>query len=161
EASALVTIEFATAAHHRAARAWLDRLADQRISYTDAVSFAVLEATGGSAVMSFDHDFELAGVSLWWRPHLAGRRARGRGEGRRRGHHGGRGGGRRDRAPRRSASSGGRLRSGGRPDRPSYYTRATMNLLLAISASIVASAVLAFVARQLRQPLLLGYIVAG
>ena len=36
-----------------------------------------------------------------------------------------------------------------------------MNLLLAISASIVASAVLAFVARQLRQPLLLGYIVAG
>ncbi len=36
-----------------------------------------------------------------------------------------------------------------------------MNLLLAISAGIVASAVLAFVARQLRQPLLLGYIVAG
>ncbi len=36
-----------------------------------------------------------------------------------------------------------------------------MSLLIAISASIIASAVLAFVARQLRQPLLLGYIVAG
>lgn len=36
-----------------------------------------------------------------------------------------------------------------------------MNLLAAISVSIVASAALAFGARQLRQPLLLGYLVAG
>jgi len=33
------------------------------------VSFAVVEATRVSAVMSFDHDFELAGFSLWRRPH--------------------------------------------------------------------------------------------
>jgi predicted nucleic acid-binding protein len=65
EASPLVTIEFATAAHHRAARAWLNRLADQPISYTDAVSFAVAQATGASAIMSLDRDFELAGFSLW------------------------------------------------------------------------------------------------
>ncbi len=36
-----------------------------------------------------------------------------------------------------------------------------MNLLAAISVSIIAAAALAFVARQLRQPLLLGYIMAG
>ena len=65
EASPLVSIEFATAAHHQKARAWLTRLADQRISYTDAVSFAVAEATRCQAVMSFDHDFVLAGFALW------------------------------------------------------------------------------------------------
>src|SRR5512134_1422238 len=36
-----------------------------------------------------------------------------------------------------------------------------MDLLLGISASIIVSAVLAFGARQLRQPLLLGYLLAG
>jgi predicted nucleic acid-binding protein len=66
EASALLTITFTTAEHHRAARAWLERLADQSITYTDAVSFAVMDATGCSAAMSFDHDFLLAGFSLWF-----------------------------------------------------------------------------------------------
>ena len=65
EASALVTIEFTTATHHRAARTWLARLADQRITYTDAVSFAVMETARCTITMSFDHDFSLAGFSLW------------------------------------------------------------------------------------------------
>ncbi len=58
-------VVFATPAHHRVARAWLDRLADQRISYTDAISFAVMQATGCNAVMTFDHDFVVAGFRLW------------------------------------------------------------------------------------------------
>jgi len=65
EASTLLTIEFATAAHHRAALAWLDRLPDQRISYTDAVSFAVMEATACPTAIGFDGDFVVAGFSLW------------------------------------------------------------------------------------------------
>ena len=66
EASPLLTIVFAGAEHHRAARAWLERLADQHVSYTDAVSFAVMDATRCSGAMSFDHDFLLAGFSLWF-----------------------------------------------------------------------------------------------
>jgi predicted nucleic acid-binding protein len=66
EASPRLTIVFAGAPHHRAARAWLARLADQPVSYTDAVSFAVMDATRCSAAMSFDHDFMLAGFSLWF-----------------------------------------------------------------------------------------------
>ena len=60
-----VTLAFATVAHHKAAREWLARLADQRISYTDAVSFAVMEAVGCSTALSFDHHFSLAGFRLW------------------------------------------------------------------------------------------------
>jgi len=66
EASPLLTIVFAGAEHHRAGRAWLERLADQHVSYTDAVSFAVMDATRCSGAMSFDHDFLLAGFSLWF-----------------------------------------------------------------------------------------------
>jgi len=66
EASPLLTIVFAGAEHHRAARAWLARLADQPVSYTDAVSFAVMDATRCAGAMSFDHDFLLAGFSLWF-----------------------------------------------------------------------------------------------
>ena len=65
EASRLVAIEFATRAHHQRARAWLEKLKDQRISYTDAVSFAVMQAAGCRTAMSFDHDFETAGYVLW------------------------------------------------------------------------------------------------
>jgi len=65
QASPLLTIVFTTAAHHGAGRKWLERLADQRITYTDAVSFAVMEAAQSSAAMSFDHDFVVAGFRLW------------------------------------------------------------------------------------------------
>ena len=66
EASSMLTIVFARAEHHRAARIWLERLADQPITYTDAVSFAVMDATRCAGVMSFDHDFLLAGFPLWF-----------------------------------------------------------------------------------------------
>lgn len=65
EASAAVRVEFVTPAHHAAARRWLSKLSDQVITYTDATSFAVMEATRCTAVMSFDHDFVTAGFRLW------------------------------------------------------------------------------------------------
>jgi uncharacterized protein len=64
-ASPLLTVEFVTAAHHTAARRWLAKLADQVITYTDAVSFAVMETARCTSAMSFDHDFEVAGFRLW------------------------------------------------------------------------------------------------
>jgi predicted nucleic acid-binding protein len=54
-------LEFVTAARHARAREWLAKLDDQVITYTDAVSFAVVEATRCSAVLTFDGDFVVAG----------------------------------------------------------------------------------------------------
>jgi predicted nucleic acid-binding protein len=63
--SALVNLRFATSSHHHAARAWLRKLADQRITYTDATSFAVMAAEHCPVAMSFDRDFWIAGFELW------------------------------------------------------------------------------------------------
>jgi predicted nucleic acid-binding protein len=65
ESSPLLSIEHATKAHHRAARDWLQRLIDHRLSYTDAVSFAVMDASRRRAALGFDHDFVIAGFELW------------------------------------------------------------------------------------------------
>jgi len=65
DASRLLTVEFATPAHHAAARRWLERLADQAITYTDAVTFAVMEATRCRAALAFDRHFAIAGFTLW------------------------------------------------------------------------------------------------
>ena len=65
EASARVSIEFANRAQHARALEWLAKLGDQKITYADAVSFAVMEERGCAAVMSFDADFTLAGFTLW------------------------------------------------------------------------------------------------
>ena len=65
EDSKRMTIEFATALHHRRAREWLDKLADQTITYTDAASFAVMEALRCTDALTFDHDFLIAGFSRW------------------------------------------------------------------------------------------------
>ncbi len=65
EASPLVAIEFVTNTHHHRARARLQKLEDQPISYTDAVSFAVMQEARCRAAMSFDHDFESADFVLW------------------------------------------------------------------------------------------------
>jgi len=54
-------LELVTPARHARAREWLARLDDQVITYTDAVSFAVVEATHCGAVLTFDHDFVVAG----------------------------------------------------------------------------------------------------
>lgn len=66
--SELVLVEYATAQHHAAALGWLRKLHDQVITYTDAVSFAVVTATRCGAVIGFDHDFAVAGFRLWNRP---------------------------------------------------------------------------------------------
>jgi predicted nucleic acid-binding protein len=63
--SRLVVIEHATAQHHSAALGWLQKLHDQVVTYTDAVSFAVVTATRCEAVIGFDHDFVVAGFRLW------------------------------------------------------------------------------------------------
>ncbi len=65
DASARLTLLHASAAHHRAAREWLGRLAAHRITYTDAVSFAVMEASRCRDVLGFDHDFTVAGFRFW------------------------------------------------------------------------------------------------
>ncbi len=63
-----MTITFPIEVHHRSARQWLAKLADQRISYADAVSFAVMEATQCRVAMSFDRDFVIAGFRTWRLP---------------------------------------------------------------------------------------------
>ncbi len=68
EASRLVTIVHATSEHHRTGRAWLQKLADQPISYTDGVSFAVMEAMRCRTALTFDRHFEIAGFHVWRSP---------------------------------------------------------------------------------------------
>ncbi len=65
EASEHVQVVFATEDDHRAARQWMSRLGDQRITYTDAVSFAVMESRKCGTVLGFDHDFLVAGFRFW------------------------------------------------------------------------------------------------
>jgi predicted nucleic acid-binding protein len=63
--SGSLTMHFAVAADHRAARAWIGSSADQKITYTDAVSFAVMKAAGVSTFLGFDRDFDVAGFDRW------------------------------------------------------------------------------------------------
>ena len=65
DASPSVTIHFPTAADHAAARRWLERLAPRPMTYTDAVSFAIMDKTHCDTVLGFDGDFVAAGFSLW------------------------------------------------------------------------------------------------
>ncbi len=65
DASERVSIHFADAKDHGTARRWLERLAPRPVTYTDAVSFAVMERTGCRHVLGFDHDFAVAGFTLW------------------------------------------------------------------------------------------------
>ena len=63
EASPRVRIEFATDAHHQAARTWVEKLAPHPVTYTDAVSFAMMESVGCAEALSFDNDFVIAGFT--------------------------------------------------------------------------------------------------
>jgi predicted nucleic acid-binding protein len=65
ESSPSVRIEFATKSHHQTARTWLAQFPDQRLTYTDATSFAVMRATKCVAALTFDHHFTVAGFTTW------------------------------------------------------------------------------------------------
>jgi predicted nucleic acid-binding protein len=65
DASSRVAIHFATADDHATARRWLERLAPRPITYTDAVSFAIMEAAACRHVLGFDDDFMAAGFEFW------------------------------------------------------------------------------------------------
>jgi predicted nucleic acid-binding protein len=65
--SRMLKLIFASHAHHRVARGWLDKLDDQHITYTDAVSFAVMGSEHCRTAFSFDHDFWIAGFEPWQR----------------------------------------------------------------------------------------------
>ena len=65
DTSELVSVHFANAEDHAAARRWLERLAPMPVTYTDAVSFAVMEASSCRHVLGFDRDFAAAGFELW------------------------------------------------------------------------------------------------
>jgi predicted nucleic acid-binding protein len=65
KASPNVTIHFPAADDHTSACRWLERLMPHPITYTDAVSFAVMEATRCRDVLGFDSDFVVAGFTLW------------------------------------------------------------------------------------------------
>ena len=65
DASPSVTIHFPTADDHARARQWLERLGSRPVTYTDAVSFAVMEETACRLVLGFDQDFVAAGFALW------------------------------------------------------------------------------------------------
>jgi predicted nucleic acid-binding protein len=65
DASPSVTIHFSTADDHEAAGHWLERMMPRPITYTDAVSFAVMEANRCRHVLGFDADFVAAGFALW------------------------------------------------------------------------------------------------
>ncbi len=63
--SNLVRLKCATPAHHEAGLEWLERLSQQGVTYTDAVSFAVMESNQCLKAISFDRHFSLAGFVLW------------------------------------------------------------------------------------------------
>jgi predicted nucleic acid-binding protein len=65
DASPSVTVHFADAEHHAAARRWLERLATHPITYADAVSFALMERLACRHAIAFDQDFAVAGFELW------------------------------------------------------------------------------------------------
>ncbi len=59
------SILFASEAHHASALEWLDRFAGHRVTYTDAIGFAVMKDSRCSGFLSFDADFLLPGFSAW------------------------------------------------------------------------------------------------
>jgi predicted nucleic acid-binding protein len=64
-ASMSVTIHFAGAEDHTSALRWIERLRPLPATYTDAVSFAVMESGSCNHVLGFDNDFVAAGFYLW------------------------------------------------------------------------------------------------
>jgi hypothetical protein len=54
--------------HHAASRrGWetLEKFSDQKLSFTDCLSFSLMRREGIPSVFGFDHHFALAGYELW------------------------------------------------------------------------------------------------
>ena len=64
EASPRIRIEFADSNHHQSAKVWLSKLSSLAISYTDAVSFAMMESVNCAEVIGYDQHFSAAGFIL-------------------------------------------------------------------------------------------------
>jgi predicted nucleic acid-binding protein len=62
--STSVTVHVSTADDHKASCEWIRRL-PRPVTYTDAVSFAVIVASKCTHVLGFDEDFGAAGFELW------------------------------------------------------------------------------------------------
>jgi predicted nucleic acid-binding protein len=60
-----VKIEDPAPALHASALAFLDRLADQPITYADAMSFAIMKAARCTIALTFDRHFTMAGFTMW------------------------------------------------------------------------------------------------
>ncbi|MGA2659116.1 MAG: PIN domain-containing protein [Verrucomicrobiota bacterium] len=55
----------ATPENWQEALRWLEKLADQRLSFTDCLSFALMRQENLRTVFGFDRHFGLAGFELW------------------------------------------------------------------------------------------------
>ncbi len=65
ESSRQVTVAFPSNNHHAAARKWLSKMQNVRLTYADAVSFALMEDSACNYFLSFDSHFSLAGFRTW------------------------------------------------------------------------------------------------
>ncbi len=64
EASRRMKIEFANSNHHQLAKIWIKKLSSLPISYTDAISFAMMESANCAEVIGYDQHFSAAGFIL-------------------------------------------------------------------------------------------------
>jgi hypothetical protein len=60
-----VRVEHPTVAVHEDAVLFLDRFADQSLTYADAMSFALMRATKCRVALAFDRHFDVAGFTTW------------------------------------------------------------------------------------------------
>jgi uncharacterized protein len=63
--SRTLVIERPTEQHERAAIDWFEKYADQQVSFTDCVSFALMRANKIKRAFAFDMHFQLAGFVTW------------------------------------------------------------------------------------------------
>jgi predicted nucleic acid-binding protein len=63
--SRLLTILRPAKEHELAALALFEKFADQEVSFTDCVSFALMREAGIKRAFAFDRHFELAGFERW------------------------------------------------------------------------------------------------
>jgi predicted nucleic acid-binding protein len=55
---------FAGHNHHQAVKIWLSKLSGLPVSYTEAVSFAIMESSDCADALGYDQHFQAAGFTL-------------------------------------------------------------------------------------------------